>query len=81
MAEFSQILCKITFEVALNAEHDDHLGYEKGRPKKSKNTRNGYSSKTIKTEYNQIEIDAPRSFSGEFEPQLMSIPVINSTLQ
>lgn len=30
LAEFSQILSKITVEAALNAELDDHLGYDKG---------------------------------------------------
>jgi transposase-like protein len=71
LAEFSQILSKITVEAALNAELDDHLGYEKGHSKISSNSRNGYTSKTIKTEDGQFELDTPRDRDGDFEPQLI----------
>ena len=71
LAEFSQILSKITVEAALNAELDDHLGYEKGAAKISSNSRNGYTSKTVKTEDGQFELDTPRDRNGEFEPQLI----------
>ena len=53
--EFSQMLTKITVEAALNAELDDHLGYDKHRQSLTNNCRNGYSSKTLKTEDGQIE--------------------------
>ena len=71
LAEFSQTLSKITAEAALNAELDDRLGYEKGYPKISSNSRNGYTSKTIKTEDGQFELDTPRDRNGDFEPQLI----------
>jgi putative transposase len=38
--QFSQMLKKITVEAALNAEMDDHLGYEKHRQSSSANSRN-----------------------------------------
>ena len=68
---FSQMLTKITVEAALNAELDDHLGYSKHEPSHSENTRNGFSSKTLKTEAGQFEIDTPRDRNGSFEPKLV----------
>lgn len=69
--EFSQMLTKITVEAALNAELDDHLGYDKHRPSSSENSRNGYTSKTLKTEDGQFELDTPRDREGSFEPRLV----------
>ena len=40
---FSQMLTKVTVETALNAELDDHLGYEKHQESSSENSRNGCS--------------------------------------
>ena len=42
------MLTKITVEAALNAELDEHLGYEKNQKDTSINYQNGYSSKTLK---------------------------------
>ena len=65
------MLKKITVEAALNAELTDHLGYEKHQPRKGKNARNGYTSKTIICDEGEIEIDTPRDCDGSFEPQLI----------
>lgn len=69
--EFRQMLTKVTIETALNAELDDHLGYDKHQPSDSTNSRNGYSSKTLRTEDGQFELDTPRDREGSFEPQLV----------
>ncbi|MDG9672363.1 IS256 family transposase, partial [Hahella sp. CR1] len=69
--EFRQMLTKVTVEAALNAELDEHLGYEKHQPSDSDNTRNGYSSKTLRTEDGQFEVNTPRDRQGSFEPQLV----------
>ena len=71
LSDFSQMLTKITIEAALNAELDDHLGYEKHVQSNNPNSRNGYSTKTLKTEDGQFEIDTPRDRDGSFEPQLV----------
>lgn len=71
LANFTQEMTKLSVEAALNAELDHHLGYEKGTPKVSSNTRNGYTSKTLKTEEGQFELDTPRDRDGGFEPQLV----------
>ena len=71
LIDFSQMLTKITVEAALNAELDEHLGYEKNQKNASVNYRNGHSSKTLKTEDGQFELDTPRDRDGSFEPQLV----------
>ena len=69
--QFQQMLTKITVEAALNAELDDHLGFEKHEQSEEDNNRNGYTSKTIRTEVGQFELDTPRDRAGSFEPQLV----------
>ncbi|MFW3379812.1 transposase, partial [Glaesserella parasuis] len=69
--QFSRMLKKITVEAALNGELTDHLGYEKHQPKKGKNARNGYTSKTVICDEGEIEIETPRDRDGTFEPQLI----------
>lgn len=71
LIDFSQMLTKITVEAALNAELDEHLGYEKNQKNASVNYRNAHSSKTLKTEDGQFELDTPRDRDGSFEPQLV----------
>jgi transposase-like protein len=69
--EFSQMLKKITVEAALNAEMDEHLGYEKYHKSTSTNSRNGKSTKRLKTEDGEFELDTPRDREGTFEPKLV----------
>lgn len=69
--EFSQMLTKITVEAALNAELDEHLGYERHQASDNTNSRNGYTSKTLRTEDGQFELNTPRDREGSFEPQLV----------
>jgi len=65
------MLTKITVEAALNAELDDHLGFERHEQSEADNNRNGYSSKTIRTEAGQFERNTPRDRAGSFEPRLV----------
>lgn len=69
--DFRQMLTKITVEAALNAELDEHLGYSKHDPSENSNSRNGHTSKTLKTEDGQFQVDTPRDREGSFEPQLV----------
>ena len=57
----------------LEAEMDATLGYEKKckGDLKSDNKRNGHSSKTLKSQYGEFQIDVPRDRNGEFEPKLI----------
>ncbi len=63
------MLTKITTEAALNAELDDHLGFERHEQSAAANNRNGYASKTNRTEAGQFELDTPRDRAGSFEPK------------
>jgi len=69
--DFRQMLTKVTVETALNAELDDHLGYSKHQSSEADNSRNGYTSKLLKTEDGQFDISTPRDRDGSFEPKLV----------
>ena len=69
--DFSQMLTKITVETALNAELDDHLGYDKHQDSPTENSRNGFSSKRLITEDGSFDVDIPRDRDSSFEPQLI----------
>ena len=60
-------------ENGLDAELDDELGYSKYdyRNKDTDNSRNGHSSKTLRTSFGGVEVSIPRNRKGEFEPQLL----------
>ena len=62
-----------TIEQMLEAEMDEHLGYEKNSVSgnNSGNSRNGYGKKTISSEYGECEIAVPRDRNGEFEPRVI----------
>lgn len=72
-------------ENGLDAELDDELGYSRYdyKNKDTDNSRNGHSSKTLRTSFGDIEIAVPRDRKGEFEPQLLkkNRPASVSTLR
>ena len=49
-------LMKAVIEGMLEAEMEDHLGYEKHDKALSKNSRNGNSIKTVRSELGEIEL-------------------------
>ncbi|MGI6697313.1 MAG: IS256 family transposase [Clostridia bacterium] len=64
---------KDVLQEMLEAEMDVTLGYSKNeaKGKDTTNIRNGYSSKSLKTKYGNIEMDIPRDRKGEFEPKIV----------
>ncbi len=62
-----------TLQKILEAEMDEHLGYEKNSilGNNSGNSRNGYGKKTIKSEWGESEIAVPRDRKGTFEPKII----------
>ena len=60
-------------EDGLDAELTEELGYSKYdyRNKETENSRNGHSSKTLRTSCGDIDVSVPRDRKGEFEPQLL----------
>jgi len=73
LAALSKHLLKLTVERAMNAEMDEHLGYNKHAPagRNSGNSRNGYSSKTLKGDFGEVELTTPRDRNSSFEPQII----------
>ena len=66
-------LTKKVAERALSAEMEQHLGYAKhaAEGRNSGNSRNGKSSKKVRSVHGEIELDIPRDRSGSFEPKLI----------
>ena len=61
-------------EQMLEAEMEEHLGYEKHSTEgdNSGNSRNGYGKKTIISDYGESEIAVPRDRNGDFEPKVLA---------
>ena len=59
--DFFDVLYKQAVEGMLKAELDEHLGYQKHKlnEKTGGNNRNGYSSKTLKTDIGDIPLEVP----------------------
>ena len=60
-------------ENGLDAELDTELGYSKYdyKNKDTDNSRNGHSSKTLRTSFGDVEVSVPRDRKGAFEPQIL----------
>ena len=60
-------------ENGLEAELDEDLGYSRYdyKNKATDNSRNGHSSKTLRTSFGDVEVSVPRDRKGEFEPQVL----------
>ena len=57
----------------LEAEMEASIGYPKNNKENAgtENKRNGYSSKTVKSQYGQFQVDVPRDRDGQFEPKIL----------
>lgn len=57
----------------LEAEMDVSLGYPKNDKgeHETDNKRNGYSPKTVKSQFGEFQVDVPRDRNGEFEPVIV----------
>jgi len=60
-------------ENGLDAELDEELGYSRYdyKNKDTDNSRNGHSSKRLKTSFGEVDIDVPRDRKGEFDPVIL----------
>jgi transposase-like protein len=72
---------------ALEAEMDNHLGYQKHSSlgNLSGNNRNGYSTKRVLTQDQETEISIPRDRKGSFEPVIVPkyekrLPIFNEQI-
>jgi len=73
---------KDVLQEVMEAELDTQLGYDRQERRMtesanndenamSKNYRNGYSKKNVKTQLGEVEINVPRDRKGEYEPQII----------
>lgn len=60
-----------TIQQMLEAEMDNHLGYEPYERSDSPNSRNGKKSKTIRSKYGEMDIDVPQDRESSFEPKIV----------
>ena len=60
-----------TIKEMMEAEMDEHLGYEKSERSDSDDYRNGYKQKQVNSSYGSITIDVPQDRKSTFEPQVV----------
>ena len=60
-----------TIKSMMEAEMDEHLGYERYERNGSSNYRNGTKSKKIRSTYGEFDLDVPQDREGSFEPQIV----------
>lgn len=77
MAAMKEMFKEVLQQV-MECELSDELGYEKSQRESnpdcgnvSKNYRNGYSQKTVKTQLGEVELKIPRDRNGEYEPKII----------
>jgi putative transposase len=64
---------KDVIQEVLEEEIETELGYaKKGIDNKvTENSRNGYTPKTLKTEFGEVKVQVPRDRKGEYEPKIV----------
>ncbi len=57
----------------MEAEMEASIGYPKNEKENcdTENKRNGYSTKTVKSQYGEFPVEIPRDRAGEFEPKII----------
>jgi len=68
---FLKSIQKRGVEKILEGELDAHLDYEKHQKSTNPNSRNGYSTKKIKTSLGESEIKVPRDRKSSFNPMMV----------
>ncbi len=60
-----------TIKEMMEAEMDDHLGYEKSERSDNDDYRNSHKKKRINSSFGSMEIDVPQDRKSTFEPQVV----------
>ena len=60
-----------TIKEMMEAEMDNHLGYEKSQRSDSDDYRNGYKEKHVNSSYGSMKIEVPQDRKSTFEPQIV----------
>ena len=60
-----------TIKEMMEAEMDEHLGYEKSERSDNDDYRNGYKRKQVNSRYGSMEIEVPQDRKSTFSPQIV----------
>ena len=60
-----------TIKEMMEAEMDDHLGYEKYERSDESNSRNGAKTKRVRSKYGEFEVDVPQDRDSTFDPKVL----------
>lgn len=60
-----------TIKSMMEAEMNDHLGYESYERSDNNNYRNGTKTKKVRSNYGEFEIDVPQDRNSTFEPKVV----------
>ena len=60
-----------TIKEMMEAEMDEHLGYEKSERSDNDDYRNGYKRKQVNSRYGSMAIEVPQDRKSTFEPQVV----------
>lgn len=60
-----------TLESMLQAEMDQHLGYDEYERSDNTNSRNGLKSKKVRSKYGEMDINVPQDRESSFEPRIV----------
>ena len=60
-----------TIKEMMEAEMDNHLGYEKSQRSDSEDAKNGYKEKTVNSRYGSMRIAVPQDRQSTYEPQVV----------
>ena len=73
IGDYLKGMFKDVIQEMLEQELAIELGYEKGdiQNKNTDNRRNGYSKKTVKSQFGNVELDMPRDRNSDFEPKVI----------
>ena len=60
-----------TIQEMMEAEMDEHLGYEPYERSDSENSRNGKKTKKLRSTYGEVEVEVPQDRESSFEPKVV----------
>ena len=60
-----------TIKEMMEAEMDEHLGYESYERSENPNSRNGYKQKQIRSKYGETTLSVPQDRDSTFEPKIV----------
>ncbi|QQB74506.1 IS256 family transposase [Fusobacterium canifelinum] len=60
-----------TIKSMMEAEMDEHIGYEKYQHSDGNNYRNGVKKKNVRSTYGEFQVEVPQDRNSTFEPQIV----------